>query len=60
MENQRQPVSFIATDRPDEALAFFADIIGLQLREATPDGHKFAWFKDPSGNMLSLTQYSST
>ena len=22
----------------------------------TPDGHKIAWFKDPSGNTLSLTQ----
>ena len=22
----------------------------------TPDGHKVAWFKDPSGNILSLTQ----
>ena len=25
----------------------------------TPDGHKIAWFKDPSGNILSLTQFSS-
>lgn len=23
----------------------------------TPDGHKIAWFKDPSGNILSLTQF---
>lgn len=23
----------------------------------TPDGHKIAWFKDPSGNMLSLTEF---
>ena len=23
----------------------------------TPDGNKIAWFKDPSGNILSLTQY---
>lgn len=23
----------------------------------TPDGHKIAWFKDPSGNVLSLTQF---
>jgi catechol 2,3-dioxygenase-like lactoylglutathione lyase family enzyme len=23
----------------------------------TPDGHKIAWFEDPSGNILSLTQY---
>ena len=25
----------------------------------SPDGHKIAWLKDPSGNILSLTQYSS-
>lgn len=25
----------------------------------TPDGHKIAWFKDPSGNILSLTQHAS-
>ena len=23
----------------------------------SPDGHKIAWFGDPSGNILSLTQY---
>lgn len=23
----------------------------------TSEGHKIAWFKDPSGNILSLTQY---
>ena len=22
----------------------------------SPDGHRIAWFKDPSGNILSLTQ----
>lgn len=26
----------------------------------TPDGHKVAWFTDPSGNTLSLTQYVET
>jgi catechol 2,3-dioxygenase-like lactoylglutathione lyase family enzyme len=25
----------------------------------TPDGTKVAWFKDPSGNILSLTQFAS-
>ncbi len=24
----------------------------------SPDGHKIAWFKDPSENILSLTQYA--
>jgi hypothetical protein len=23
----------------------------------TPDGHQVAWFKDPDGNTLSLTQF---
>lgn len=26
----------------------------------SPDGHKIAWFKDPSGNILSMTQYAET
>jgi catechol 2,3-dioxygenase-like lactoylglutathione lyase family enzyme len=25
----------------------------------TPDGHKIAWFADPDGNILSLTQFAS-
>ena len=25
----------------------------------TPDGHQVAWFKDPDGNTLSLTQFRS-
>lgn len=25
----------------------------------TPDGNKVAWFKDPCGNLLSLTQFAS-
>lgn len=24
----------------------------------TPDGHKIAWFKDPCGNVLSLTEFA--
>jgi len=36
MDNSREPVSFIATDKPDTACAFFSDVIGLKLREATP------------------------
>ena len=123
MENTRKPVSFIATDNPDEARTFFEDVLGLKLLEATPfalvfvdgghvlrvqivselqpvgytvhgwqvadiaynieeltskgvqfqrfdqlnqdalgvwtttDGNKIAWFTDPSGNTLSLTEY---
>lgn len=25
----------------------------------TPDGHRIAWFKDPCGNTLSLTQFAA-
>ena len=36
---------------------------GMQQDElgiwATPDGAKVAWFRDPDGNMLSLTEYVS-
>ncbi len=126
MEAPRKPISFIATDSPDEATIFYADVLGLELREASPfalvfsdgdqtlrvqivaaleptshtvhgwqvanisdeiealvskgatfqrfgqlpqdelgiwttrDGHKIAWFTDPSGNILSLTQLGKT
>jgi catechol 2,3-dioxygenase-like lactoylglutathione lyase family enzyme len=32
------------------------DELGIWM---TPDGHKVAWFKDPDGNTLSLTQFHS-
>lgn len=123
MAQVRHPISFIATDSPEEARTFYADVLGLELLEATPfalvfsdggqtlrvqivpaiepapytvhgwsvssiskevealtakgivfqsfdqlsqdergvwttpDGHKIAWFSDPSGNTLSLTQF---
>lgn len=126
MENSREPVSFIATDKPDAARTFFVDVIGLELQEetpfalvfldgehilrvqiiselqptgytahgwqvanialeieilrtkgvqflhfeqlaqdelgiwTTPDGNKIAWFTDPSGNTLSLTEHVQT
>lgn len=35
---------------------------GLEQDESgiwtSPDGHKIAWFKDPSSNILSLTEFS--
>ena len=124
MTNSRTPVSFIATDQPEKARDFYADVLGLRLIEAspfalvfgdsahvlrvqivtelsvaahtvhgwqtkniqkeiaeltakgvrfevfdqlpqdkngvwtTPEGHRVAWFKDPSGNVLSLTEYT--
>ena len=125
MDKSRQPISFIATDCPEKAKDFYTNVLGLELREATPfalvfsdvgqtlrvqivpelkpvsytvhgwqvtsisdeiaklvskgvvfqrynhlpqdelgiwttpDGHKIAWFTDPSGNTLSLTQYEA-
>lgn len=122
----RVPVSFVATTKPEEAEAFYANVMGLQLVErspyalvfadgenvlrvqiveeltaaahtvhgwqtsdiagdiaefaargaefihfkqmdqdaagvwTTPDGNKIAWFKDPCGNILSLTEYSES
>lgn len=35
MENFRQPVSFLATDKPDAARIFYTDVLGLELRDAT-------------------------
>ena len=124
MHKSREPVSFIATDNPNAARSFFADVMGLVLREetpfalvfldghhvlrvqitselhpvrytvhgwqvadivseieslvakgvqfqrfdhlpqddlgiwTTPDGSKIAWFSDPSGNTLSLTEHA--
>lgn len=123
MGNSRQPISFIATDKPEAAKIFYTEVVGLELKEATPfalvfqdgphvlrvqivdalepvgytvhgwqvtsimdeigllvsrgayfqrfeqldqdasaiwttpRGDKIAWFKDPSGNTLSLTEY---
>jgi catechol 2,3-dioxygenase-like lactoylglutathione lyase family enzyme len=125
MSDSRRPVSFIATNDSAGSLAFYRDIVGLDLVEDTPfaivfrdcgqmlriqkvssfdppahtvhgwevadiaaemrrltqhgieflhferleqdrhgvwtspDGHKIAWFHDPSGNNLSLTQFAN-
>ena len=124
MTTARSPISFIATSDPDKALAFYRDVLELQLLEAspyalvfrdadtmlrvqivpelrtashtvhgwqvddiahniaelttkgvtfltfeqleqdatgvwtTPEDHKVAWFNDPSGNILSLTEFA--
>ena len=36
MDYFREPVSFIATDKPDAARTFFTDVMGLILCEVTP------------------------
>jgi catechol 2,3-dioxygenase-like lactoylglutathione lyase family enzyme len=125
MLENRPVISFVATARPGEAAAFYADVLGFRLVEdspfalvfdlgggrmlrvqklpshaaaahtvlgwdvadiaaavaamvargvafnryprleqdadgvwTTPDGHKVAWFSDPDGNGLSLTQFA--
>jgi len=42
MEQARTPISFIATDRPDEARRFYADVMGLTLIEETQFALVFA------------------
>lgn len=126
MTRTRTPISFFATNDPEQAKTFYGEVLGLELIESspyalvfrdgsqmlrvqivsdlipashtvhgwdvmsieeeiedlsakglvflkftqmdqdpsgiwtTPDGHKIAWFKDPSGNTLSLTQFKPT
>ncbi len=123
MLNKYDVIAFVGTKQPEQAKAFYADVLGLRLDEdspfalvfdangamvrvfkvreltpapftvlgwnvpdirkamkdltskgitferyqgmpqdelgvwTTPDGHQVAWFKDPDGNTLSLTQF---
>lgn len=68
------PVAFVCVSDRDRALAFYRDILGLELRGfhglryeglnqdelgiwTAPDGQsKVAFFADPDGNMLSVSQ----
>ena len=125
MSDRRKPISFIATAAPDQAEAFYGDVLGLTLLErspfalvfadgdtmlrvqivedlspaqftmhgwqvadiaqeiaalvakgvtffrfdgldqdglgvwTTPDESKIAWFQDPDGNVLSLTEFAA-
>ena len=36
MAPTRLPISFIATDSPEEARTFYADVLGMELLETTP------------------------
>jgi hypothetical protein len=38
-----------------ERYSFLGDAQGLDGVWTAPDGAKFAWFKDPAGNLLSVT-----
>jgi catechol 2,3-dioxygenase-like lactoylglutathione lyase family enzyme len=46
----RKPIAFIATDGPEQAAAFYRDVIGLDLVEDTP----FALVFDDGGSMLRI------
>ena len=46
----RKPIAFIATDDPEQAAAFYRDVIGLDLVEDTP----FALVFDDGGSMLRI------
>jgi hypothetical protein len=41
-------VGFVATAKPAEARSFYQGVLGLPL--------VVAWFRDPDGNTLSLTE----
>lgn len=58
---------FVATTQPDRARAFYGEALGLALlADGFPqdargamtfgDSARVAWFRDPDGNFLSLTQ----
>ena len=54
-------VAFIATANPEKSEQFYESVLGLKKIDVSPyalvpDGSRVAWFKDPDGNTLSLTQ----
>jgi catechol-2,3-dioxygenase len=65
MLNTSEVVCCVATARPTEAKHFYQEILGLPMLEDGPvalvfdangTGARVAWFRDPDGNTLSLTQ----
>jgi catechol 2,3-dioxygenase-like lactoylglutathione lyase family enzyme len=58
MLTENDPISFVATLDPIASRAFYEGKLGLKL--VSPSGAKVAWFKDPDGNNLSLTQFSDS
>lgn len=61
---QRPIVAFVPTKDFAKARAFYEGIIGLSVVQSdafaivwtSPSGAKVAWFKDPDGNVLSISQ----
>jgi hypothetical protein len=47
-----QVVAFVPTTDLDRAREFHGSVLGT-----TPGGDEVAWFKDPDGNTLSVTQF---
>ena len=60
-------VAFVSTAEPVKARTFYEETLGLPVEAvddygvmyqvwAAPGGTKVAWFKDPGGNLLSLSE----
>jgi predicted enzyme related to lactoylglutathione lyase len=47
-------VAFVGTTDRARAKEFYASILGLKL--TSPGGARVAWFRDPDGNVLSISQ----
>jgi hypothetical protein len=69
MLSDKKLKAFVPTIKPAEAKLFYKDILGLKLlsednyalefdanRRTSPNGSKVAWFEDPDGNILSITE----
>ena len=56
-------VAFAGTTDLDRAREFYSGVLGLQLERqdafgtwSAPSGARVAWFRDPDGNTLSVTE----
>lgn len=65
MPGSAPAIAFLPSTDLNRSRRFFADRLGLALEETTtfawgvwttPGGDQVAWFHDPDGNVLSLTQ----
>lgn len=57
-------VGFVTTTSPGNAKAFYGDVLGFRLVDEDDfalvydaNGTMLAWFKDPEGNVLSISQH---
>jgi hypothetical protein len=52
MAGLERAIAFVPVRDLDRAERCYGEVLGLALRDA-----RIAWFKDPDGNALSLTQH---